>query len=120
MCVCEPEGVAASASLSMCHGASCDSPRVQGRGLHRHRLQPDVLLPINSVQPVRHTLGLKPEQNTHSQETEVVVSLLPERIVCVLHGVKPAGCSTLDVGDLIVEHLHGGHKHDDFPHIDHV
>lgn len=33
-------------------------------------------------------------------------SRLPGRIVCVLHSVESTGCSSLDVGDLIVKHLH--------------
>lgn len=31
---------------------------------------------------------------------------LPDRVVCVLHSEKPTGCSSLNVGDLVIKHLH--------------
>ena len=34
----------------------------------------------------------------------------PESIVCVLHSVESAGCSSLNVRDLIVKHLHAKQK----------
>lgn len=37
---------------------------------------------------------------------ENVASSLPDRIVCVLNSVESTGCSSFNVGDLIVEHLH--------------
>lgn len=39
-----------------------------------------------------------------------VPSSLPDRVVCVLHSVEAACCSSLNVGDLIVKHLHTRQK----------
>lgn len=38
--------------------------------------------------------------------SENAASSLPDRIVCVLHSVESTSCSSLNVGDLIVKHLH--------------
>lgn len=45
-----------------------------------------------------------------------VPSSLPDRIVCVLHSIESAGGSSLNVGDLIVKHLH----QDKNGHLQHV
>lgn len=43
-------------------------PRVKGGGLHRHGLQSDVLLAVNSVQPDEHRRGLNPQEKFADQK----------------------------------------------------
>lgn len=63
--VCVLEGVAKYTSVCViwCKGRKNvrELPRVERGGLHRHRLQSDVLLTVNSVQPDKHTKGSNPD-----------------------------------------------------------